>query len=108
MYSTIIDTERQVIVHTNDYAVLRYDDDTPMHFRRHDITVGRYPDAATADDRMTQLDELEGHPSAQYLHVEERSEEWETPLECTCASLTEDSFGQTIHYEDCLLIEVLR
>jgi len=58
---------------TNDYAVLRYNDDVPLQLRVHSHTRGRYPDAMRASDALDLLTD----DVAERLHIEERTEEWE-------------------------------
>jgi hypothetical protein len=62
-------------VKTNEFAVLRYLADVPLHMRRHKPTEGRYVDYEAAEAALKEL------PQAAILQVEERSESWEEEVE---------------------------
>ena len=60
---------------TRDFAVLRYNDDVPLHLRKHAATVGRY--SHYVDAELARLDLY----NSLDLHVEERSESWEEEVD---------------------------
>lgn len=101
METTTIDTERQVVIHENTFEVLRYQPDTPMHYRTHEYTVGRFDDA---NDRLLNM-LAHGTPavivSAAWLQVESRTEVWETDFEeCELCGNKAPTAEEILHTEE--------
>jgi hypothetical protein len=65
------------ITHENDYAVVRFDQDTPLTFRAHRLTAGRFTSRILAVLHIEDMREADSHPGLDYLHVEERTEVWD-------------------------------
>lgn len=68
------------IHHEEDYAVLRFDQDTPLTFRAHHLTLGRYPSRIAAVLKLEDMREdpaVATHPGLDYLHPEERTDSWD-------------------------------
>jgi hypothetical protein len=60
---------------TNEFAVLRYTADVPLHLRMHSATLGRYKDYDEAEHfRLLKENGAD-------LQVEERSESWDEEVE---------------------------
>jgi hypothetical protein len=65
---------------SEDYFVIRYNTDTPMVYRKHQLTVGRYPSHASASLGVSLIAEV--HPQcALEMHIEERTHTWEEEVE---------------------------
>ena len=72
------------IPRTEDYAVLRYDQEAPLNYRRHDLTLNRYPSRVAgilAIEDMRETADPDKLSCLDYLHVEERTEYWEDEFE---------------------------
>jgi hypothetical protein len=98
---TLVDTDREVFIHENTYAVLRYDHDTPIQLAKHSLTVGRHASYEAASEVLDRLPDID-RVSASYLHIEERTEMWEEDIACTCG-LAEVPIEE--HDPGCMLVQ---
>lgn len=101
----VIDVERDVIVSTETFAVVRYDGDVDIKRRVHKHTLGPRGDGRFADEAAAWAWLDTEPPSSDLMHVETRFRTWEDPMpQCNCASGYTDDEGNTIHHEDCIRI----
>jgi hypothetical protein len=89
----------------NEFTVVRFDDDVNIALRKHSLTQGnvqgRWPNSELAH---MYLDTLPDNV-ASLMHAEDRSEEWEEEVECSCATEVEID-GWPAHHEDCAIIQM--
>jgi hypothetical protein len=100
--SAEVDLDRQVTIYTNEFHVLRYMSDTPLHLAIHEYTLGRFEH----HEATRRLDVLQASPSssasAYFLTIEERTEMWEEDIACTCG-LAEIPIEE--HDPGCMLVQ---
>jgi hypothetical protein len=89
MTSSIVADEDGTVWEQHDFAVIRFDKETPWQLRAHNETIGRY------ESRTSAAVAIEDKEHPEYLHIEERTEF--IPIECNCGSPEE-------HHDDCQII----